>query len=79
MAFRYEKCMVEVTAIFSSVLVIFSNSASPLPSVKIEIIGGKGKTLLGYVNKLFAFTSLLTMPCNVLPLHFRQTHNLNFH
>ena len=26
MAFQYEKCMVEVTAIFSSVLGIFSNS-----------------------------------------------------
>ena len=29
MAFRYEKCMVEVTAIFSSVLGIFSNSVGP--------------------------------------------------
>ena len=49
------------------------------PSVKIQIIGGKvslrckGKTLLGDINKLFVFKSLLTMPSNVLPLHLNQT------
>ena len=51
----------------------------PSPSVKIQIMGGKvclrckGKTLLGDVNKLFVFKSLLTMPSNVLPLHLKQT------
>ena len=45
---------------------------SPSPSVKIQIMGGKvclrfkGKTLLGIVNKLFVFKSLLTSPSNVL-------------
>ena len=52
---------------------------SPSPSVKIQIMGRKvhsrckGKTLLGDVNKLFAFKSLLTMPSHVLPLHLKQT------
>ena len=52
---------------------------SPSPSVKIQIMGGKvclrckGKTLLGDVNKLFVFISLLTTPSNVLPLHIKQT------
>ena len=47
---------------------------SPSPSVKIQIIVGKiclrckGETLLGVVNKLFVFKSLLTTPSNVLPL-----------
>ena len=42
--------------------------------MKIQIMGGKvclrhkGKTLLGIVNKLFVFKSLLTTPSNVLPL-----------
>ena len=52
---------------------------SPSPSVKIQIMGGKvcfkflGKTLLGFVNKLFVFKSLLTTLSNVLPLHLKQT------
>ena len=52
---------------------------SPLPTVKIQIIGGKvylrqkDKTSLGDVNKLFDFKSLLTMPSNVLPFHLKQT------
>ena len=52
---------------------------SPSPSVKIQIMGWKvclkckGKTLLGDVNKLFVFRSLLTTPSNVLPLHLKQT------
>ena len=29
--------------------------------------------MLGDVNKLFVFKSLLTRPCNVLPLHLKQT------
>ena len=29
--------------------------------------------MLGDVNKLFVFKSLLTMPSNVLPLHLKQT------
>ena len=51
----------------------------PSPSVKIQIIGGKvclrckAKTLLGIVNKLFFFKSMLTTPSNVLPLHLKQT------
>ena len=51
----------------------------PSPSVKIQIMGGKvclrckGKTLLGDVNKLFVFETLLTMPSNVLPLYLMQT------
>ena len=32
--------------------------------MKIQIIDGKDKTLLGYVNKLFVFKSLLMMPGN---------------
>jgi hypothetical protein len=46
---------------------------SPLPSVKIQIMGGKvcwrckGKTLLGLVSKLLKTKSLLTSPSNVLP------------
>ena len=49
------------------------------PSVKIQTMGGKvclmckGKTLLGIVKKLFVFTSLLTTPNNVFPLHHKQT------
>ena len=52
---------------------------SPSPSAKIQIMGGKvclmskGKTLLGIVNKLFIFKSLLTTHSNVLPLHLKQT------
>ena len=42
---------------------------SSLPSVKIQIMGGKvclsckGKTLLGVVNKLFVFKSLFSKVC----------------
>ena len=49
--------------------------SSPLPSVKIQIMGGKdclrlkGKTLLGIVNKRFVSKRLLTAPSDVLPLH----------
>ena len=43
------------------------------PSVKIQIIGGKGKILLGDFNKPFVFKSLLTRPSNVWPLHLKQT------
>ena len=49
----------------------------PSPSVKIQIMGGKvrlrckGKTLLGIANKLLAFKSLLTSPCNVLPYYLK--------
>ena len=32
--------------------------------------------MLGDVNKLFVFKSLLTMPSNVLPLHLKQTFPL---
>ena len=32
----------------------------------------KGKTLLGIVNKLVVFKSLLTTSCNVLPWHFSR-------
>ena len=45
------------------------------PSVKIQIMGmkvclrRKGKTLLGIVNKLFVFKSLLTTSSNVLTSH----------
>jgi hypothetical protein len=47
--------------------------------MKIQIMGGKvclmcnGKTLLGVVNKLLKIKILLTMACNVLPLHLKQT------
>ena len=50
---------------------------SPLPSVKIQIMGGKvclrckGKTLLGVVNKLLKTKSLLTSPSNVLPYYLK--------
>ena len=52
---------------------------SPLPSVKIQIIGGKvyisckSKTLLGFVNRLLKTKSLLTSPSNVLPYYLKQT------
>ena len=52
---------------------------SPSPLVEIQIMDGKvclkckGKTLLGIVNKLFVFKSLLTTPSKVLPLHLKQT------
>ena len=52
---------------------------SPSPFVKIQIMGGKlwlrckDKTLLGVVNKLFVFKSLLTTPRNVLPLRLNLT------
>ena len=48
---------------------------SPLPSVKVQIMGGKvclrskGKTLLCVVNKLLKTKSLLTSPSNVLPYY----------
>ena len=51
----------------------------PSPSVKIEIMGGKvslrykGKTLLGVVNKLCVFKSLLTSPSNGLPHYLKKT------
>ena len=47
----------------------------PSPSVKIQIMVGKvclrckGKTLLGDVNKLFVFKSLLTITSNVLSFY----------
>ena len=53
--------------------------SSPSHSAKIQIMGGKvflkfrGKTLLGDVNKLLVFKSLLTTPSIVLPLHLKQT------
>ena len=34
--------------------------------------------MLGDVNKLFVFKSLLTMPSNVLPLHRKQTFSAKF-
>ena len=49
----------------------------PLPSlsVKIQIIGRK-VYLLGDVNKLFVFKSLLTTPSNVLRYYLKQTFGL---
>ena len=50
---------------------------SPSPSVKIQIMGRKvcfrckGKTLLGVLNKLFVFKSLLTSPSDVLPYYLK--------
>ena len=61
---------------------------STSPSVKIQIMCGKvclrhkGKTLLGFVNKLFVFKSLLTTPQQCFASTFRANfpaHNLNFH
>ena len=59
--------------------------SSPLPSVKMQNIGGKvclrckGKTLLDLVNKLLKTKCLLTTPSNVLPLCLTNfpAHNLN--
>ena len=59
---------------------------STLPSVKIQIMGGKvflrckGKTLLGIVNKRLKAKNLLTSPSNALlpQLNF-PANNLNFH
>jgi hypothetical protein len=50
---------------------------SSLPSVKIQIMGGKiclrckGKTLLVIVNKLLKTKYLLTSPSNVLPYYLK--------
>ena len=50
---------------------------SPLPSVKIQIMGGKvymsckGKTLLGIVNKRLETKSLLTTSSNVLSFYIK--------
>merc|ERR1712216_669571 len=50
---------------------------SPSLSSQIQIMGGKvclrckGNTLLGVVNKLFVFKSLLTSPSNVLRYHLK--------
>jgi hypothetical protein len=59
---------------------------SPSLSVKIQIVGGKvclrckGKTLLGIVNKLFSFKSLLTTPSFAFtPQVNFPAHNLTFH
>ena len=54
---------------------------SLLPSVKIQIMGGKvclrckSKALLGngHCQQIFKIKSLLTMYSNVLPLHLNQT------
>jgi len=44
------------------------------PSVKIQVsLRCEGKTLLGDINELFVFKSLLTTPSNVLLLHLKQT------
>ena len=61
---------------------------SPLPSVKIQIMGGKvclrckGKTIRGIVNKLLKTKSLLTL-CQqffaLLPQVNFPANNLNFH
>ena len=40
---------------------------------QVQFILVRSKSLLGDVNKLFVFKSLLTMPSNVLPLHFKKT------
>ena len=59
---------------------------SPSPSVKIQLMGGKvclrckGKTLLGFVNKLLKAKCLLRLPSNILPYYLNfPTDNLNFH
>ena len=50
---------------------------SPSPSVKIQIMDGKGclrckgKTLLGVVNNSLQTKSLLTSPSNVLPYYLK--------
>ena len=57
-----------------------SPDSIPSPSclVQIQIMGGKlclrskGKTLLGFVNKLLKTKRLLTTPINVLPLHLSR-------
>ena len=52
---------------------------SPSSSVKIQVMARKvclkckSKTLVGIVNKLFVFKSLLPTPSNVLPLHPKHT------
>ena len=56
---------------------------SPTPSVKFQIMGGKGslrckvKTSLGVVNKLLKTMSLLTSPSNNLPC-FALSIQVNF-
>ena len=54
----------------------YEDSLDSMPSPSPSNYGPercKGKTLLGVVNKLFVFNSLLTTPSNVLPLHLKQT------
>ena len=58
---------------------------SSLPSEKIQIMSGKvclrskGKTLLGFVNKLLKTKNLFKSPSNVLPKLNFSANNLNFH
>jgi hypothetical protein len=61
----------------SKVEKIFKEDSIPSPSVKIQIMGGKvclrckGKTLLGDVNILLVFKSLLATPSNGLPYYLK--------
>ena len=58
--------------------------SSPSPSVKIQIMGGKvclrgkGKTLLGIVNKLL-YSKVCWQHPAMFCLYTFPTHNLNFH
>ena len=54
---------------------------SPSPSVKIQIMGGKGKKLLGIVNQLENKNFVdITKQCFALtPLVNLSNNNLNFH
>ena len=60
------------------------SSSSPSPSVKIQIMGrkvclrGKGKTLLGIVNKLLSSKVCWQHPA-MFCLYTFPAHNLNFH
>ena len=70
--FSTDFCKVE--KILKGSLVMFP---SPSPLVKIQIMGRKvclwckGKTLLGFVNKILKTKSLLTSPTNVLPCYLK--------
>ena len=54
---------------------------SPSPSVKIQIIGGKGKKLLGIVNQLENknFVDITKQCFALLPQVNFPANNLNFH
>merc|ERR1711997_600706 len=55
---------------FDHITFIFGENSNYGGESLLDVIS---QTLLGDVNKLFVFKSLLTTPSNILPLHLKQT------